>query len=269
MAQVVVISSFISHGAVGMAASTAALRALGHDVIQIPTVMLSNHPGYLRTAGLAMPPARLADMIDALDANRMFDGTAAILTGYLPSSRHVAAARDAVRRIRRRNPDVLYVCDPILGDDPRGLYIAESAARAIARHLIGMAEVVTPNRFELSWLTGLDVSSLEQAGAAAHTLQKSGPAAVAATSVPAGRDMLATHITSPHGSYCGQIKRLKKVPHGTGDLFAGLLTGFLITAHGPAEAAERSHAILADVVRLSAGRDILDLSPLTRIRAMP
>ena len=51
MARVLALSSHVAFGSVGLAAIVPALQWLGHEVIVMPTVVLSNHPGYARFAG--------------------------------------------------------------------------------------------------------------------------------------------------------------------------------------------------------------------------
>ena len=132
MARVLAISSQVARGHVGLSATALALERLGHEVWRLPTILLSNHPGHPRTAAVATPPDKLAAMIDALGANGWLEEVDAVLTGYLPSAAHVAVAAEAVTRVRARAARaVVYVCDPVLGDDPKGLYIAVEAAAAI------------------------------------------------------------------------------------------------------------------------------------------
>ena len=170
MSRVLIMSSWTSVGDVGLAAAAPVLQALGHDVTQLPTIILSNHPAWPRFAGQIMAPERLAEMIDALDANGLLDGHDALLTGYLPSAAHVALACDIVDRLARRGPRPKVVVDPILGDDPKGLYLAEEAALAVRDSLLPLADIMTPNCFELGWLTGRSVATLAEVRAAAASL---------------------------------------------------------------------------------------------------
>ena len=55
MARVLALSSYVAFGSVGLAATVPALHWLGHEVIALPTVVLSNHPGYPRFAGESIP----------------------------------------------------------------------------------------------------------------------------------------------------------------------------------------------------------------------
>ena len=193
MARVLAISSHVAYGSVGLAVTVPALQALGHEVIAVPTIVLSNHPGYQTFAGDAVPPASLERMIAALGANGWLEGVDAVLTGYLPTAEHVGVAERAILSTRAQSASALVVVDPVLGDDPGGVYIPEAAAIAIRDRLLRHARLLTPNRFELAWLSGLPVGGTDEAAAAALAL----PAPeVLATSIPAGTGRLATILTA-------------------------------------------------------------------------
>ncbi|MEQ1716669.1 MAG: PfkB family carbohydrate kinase [Hyphomicrobium sp.] len=266
MAKILVISSFLAHGAIGLGVINPAFRALGHTIFAVPAVVLSNHPRHVHVAKAEIPPDALSRMIAALDGNGWLEDLDAVLTGYLPSSAHVSAARDAVLLVRRRSPMAIYVCDPVLGDDPDGLYIAADAAAAIRDRLLPIASAATPNRFELAWLTGEPVTTPAEAVGAALRL---GPAVVAATSIPQGESELATLLVAGTETLEATVAKRARVPHGTGDLFAAVLTGLLAEGQPRAAAFETAHRIVDQVVVLSAGQDDLDLSPLTGLRSMP
>jgi len=136
------------------------LQALGHEVTQLPTAILSNHPGWPHHAGRPVSPEQLGAMIDAIDANGWLHGHDAFLTGYLPTVQQVGLARELISRLRRGQASPLIVVDPILGDDPGGLYLPEAVALAIRDELVPLGDALTPNRFELGWLTGLSITTL-------------------------------------------------------------------------------------------------------------
>ena len=154
MARILVISSQVVSGHVGLSAMVPALQAYGHDVLPVPTILLSNHPGLKPASGTRIEPATLDGIVQTLDQNGCLDRVDAVLTGYLPSAAHVAFAANAIARCRGRNPQLKVLCDPVVGDDPKGLYIDPAAAAAIRVTLVPIADIITPNRFELAWLTG-------------------------------------------------------------------------------------------------------------------
>jgi pyridoxine kinase len=222
MARVLVISSFVAHGHVGLQTIVPALTRLGHEVIQLPTVLLSNHPAHPHCAGSRTPPAQLAEMLDALDANGWLAETHAVLTGYLPSLAHVRFAANAAARLSARQPDAEFYCDPVLGDDPGGLYIDATAAAAVRDELAPLADWLLPNRFELQWLSGQNVEDVPSALEAAHSLKARG---VLATSIPGEHGMLANVLLIRGDAVQCTVKRRTDIPHGTGDLISALFLG--------------------------------------------
>lgn len=226
MARILAISSFVSFGTVGLQALGPALGALGHDVIAVPTVVLSNHPGFKHTSGTALSPETLKAMLAALTANGWIEGIDAIVSGYLPSSGHVAVVRELVGTIKSSRPLVPYVCDPVIGDDPQGIYIDPAGARAIKDLLVPIADLATPNRFELAYLSDRNVTGLADVGPAIARLRTK---SVLITSMP-GNDPteLANVLWSEGRLAITRVLRRANAPHGTGDLFSGLVLGHLM-----------------------------------------
>jgi pyridoxine kinase len=226
MARIVAISSQVASGHVGLSAIVPALQALGHDVIALPTVLLSNHPGRQATFGTRIAPDVVAAMFATLAGNGRLEGVDAVLSGYLPSAEHVRVVANCVRQLRAASPALVYLCDPVLGDDPKGLYIDPAAATAIRVELLPLADIVTPNRFELSWLlSGRPVDGPDTAIAAARLLAR--PLCVA-TSIPLDLERLATLAISLDRTDQAAVGRRSEVPNGSGDLLSALfLAGYL------------------------------------------
>jgi pyridoxine kinase len=256
MGTILAISSQVARGHVGLRAIVPALQALGHDVIMLPTVMLSNHPGHGAVAGQRIDPALLRQMLATLDGHGWLGSVDAVLSGYLPSAEHVAVAAEAVSLVRRHRPSATYFCDPVLGDDPKGLYIAEEAARGIAERLVPIADVIFPNRFELSWLAGQDVGGIADARAAAARFTT---VATVATSIPAAAGQLATVAVSKGDAWATDVARQEKVPNGTGDLLAALIAGRMVNGRTIPDAVGSSVDDVQKAICASSGRDELDL----------
>jgi pyridoxine kinase len=256
MGTILAISSQVARGYVGLSAVVPALNALGHEVIALPTIILSNHPGHGTAAGQRMDAAVLSRMLATLDAHGWLGEVDAVLSGYLPSPEHVAVVAEAVQRVRAHNPDAAYFCDPVLGDDPKGLYIAEDAARALATTLVPLADICFPNRFELAWLSSQLVTDVASAERAARAL---GPSVTVATSIPAADDGLATVAVTAAEVFVSVVPRLDNVPNGTGDLLAALFAGHRVNGCTVAEALELSVSGVQWAICTSATRDEMNL----------
>ncbi len=256
MGTILAISSQVARGYVGLGAVVPALQALGHEVIALPTVILSNHPGHGAVAGQRTDAALLSGMLATLDAHGWLAGVEAVLSGYLPTPGHVDVVAEAVGRVRAHTPAAAYYCDPVIGDDPKGLYIAEDAARALAGVLVPMADVTFPNRFELAWLTDQPVTDIPSAEYAARAL---GSSVTVATSIPAADDGLATIAVTAEGTWRTSVEKLDDVPNGTGDLLAGLFTGHRVNGCAVPTALESSVRSVQRAICASVGRDEMNL----------
>ncbi len=257
MATVLLISSDVAYGHVGNAAARFALQRLGHDVLALPTVVLSSHMGYRKVGGTRVAAETLGEMLAALSANNILAGVDAVLTGYLPSAAHVDVAVEAIAKVKVKHAQALVMVDPVLGDDPGGLYVDKSAAERVRDRLVPQAGILTPNRFELSWLSGKEVTNARTAQAAADAL---GMPSVLATSIPGDtKSQIDNVLISGATAMRASVKRRKSVPHGTGDLMAALLLAHLLSGKSQARALGLAVGGIEQVIEASAGAEELKL----------
>lgn len=270
MARILAISSQVAYGRVGLSIIVPALQALGHEVIALPSVILSNHPGHPRSGGFAVDPAELRAMSDALDANGWFGDIDGILTGYLPTTAHVGFAAETVNRVRAKNrlQSLTYLCDPIIGDTPKGLYIDPQAAAAIRDRLLPLADAITPNQFELGWLTG---ASLDGAAEPERWFAHIDSPITVATSMPDPEPGFLRNVAWQRGtSSMTRVRERAGAPHGTGDLFAAYILAALITGESLPSALGLATSGVDQVLAESTGLDALTLSALpSSLRALP
>jgi pyridoxine kinase len=260
MARVLVISSHVTHGNVGLTASVPALQGLGHEVWPLPTVLLASRPGLGQMARHAVPPSDLASMLAALEADGSWPHLDAVLTGYFPSPESVVAAADAIARIKRANPGITVMVDPILGD-AGALYVPEATARAIREHLLPLATIATPNLFELHWLAQCSVDDRAAIEAAVARLDI---ASIVVTSAEESADAIATLLIASGRITAFQSPRHPDIPNGTGDVFAGLLLGYLLHGQDQDSALVSALDDLDGVLTESEGRPVLQLSTLVK-----
>uniref|UniRef100_UPI003B519983 pyridoxal kinase n=1 Tax=Roseovarius indicus TaxID=540747 RepID=UPI003B519983 len=227
MARILILSSVVAMGHVGLSAGQPVCQRLGYDVTGVPTTVLSNHPAWPHVAGAAVDPGQIGAMVAALEANGWLADHEAVLIGYMPSAAHVEVAVDLIRRVRAVAPGARVVVDPILGDRPKGLYVPEDVAVAVRDRLVPMADVATPNLFELGWLTGRDCSDVDGATKAARAL---GVPVVHVTSPPLREPETGVLSVASAGVELYRSARAPDVPHGIGDVFAALIAAGLPVA---------------------------------------
>jgi len=248
MARVLAISSQVAWGPVGLTALVPPLQAMGHEVMALPTITLSNHPGHGVPKGFRTEPGQMAAIFTALKERGALGKVDAVLTGYFAS---VAQVEEAARAIPAINAPIVLV-DPVIGDGD-ALYVPEDVATAIRDRLLPLATLITPNAFELGWLSGISVSDEATALAAARRL---GTPEVLATSVPSTDDTLLTLAITKNAVARIQRQRLPHVPHGTGDFLSGAYLAERLSS-SPEQALPAAMRKLDRAIALSHGTDVL------------
>ncbi len=226
---VIVLSSFVARGSVGARAAFA-LERLGHRVWTLPTVILPWHPGHGRAHRMALPEADFAALCADLARSPWLSEVGGIITGYLGSAGQADAAATLVAAVKAANPAAFHLADPVIGDvnvgGTGGLYVPEPVAIAQRDRLVAIADISTPNRFELGWLTGRPVETLTEIAAAARAL---GPKRVVVTSAPAlMAGKIAVALVSANETIVAENQLIEGAPNGTGDLFSALFLSRLI-----------------------------------------
>jgi pyridoxine kinase len=248
------LQSEVVYGHVGQGAARFALQRLGHEVWAIPTVLLSNHAAYSRVEGEALAPERMQRLVEGLSGNGWLSQCNAVLSGYLGASGQAEIVADAVLRVKRAN-SAFYCLDPVIGDHGRA-YVKPGVAETIARTLLPLADIVTPNAFELVQLSGLPVRSPDEARAAIARL---GRPLVAATSIPDGANRIGVLAATREEAWFASAPHLDNVPNGAGDLFAALFVAARLSGAGLRDALARSTASIHHVLSKSRGYNELRL----------
>lgn len=239
------IQSEVVFGHVGNSAARFALNRLGHEVWAVPSVLLSAHAGYPNVAGRVSACGVMAELVEGLAANGWLGACDAVLSGYLGAADHAGLVGDTVLRVKRANPRALYCLDPVFGDDGR-TYARAGVADAMAQVLLPLADIVTPNAFELFSLTGIAVHGADDALEAARRL---GTPCVLATSVP-HEDQIGVLLYEKGEAWFAGTKRFHDAPHGAGDLLAALFLGHILTGVDHPEAMARAvGAVFAVIVQ--------------------
>nr|CAD6618573.1 pyridoxal kinase PdxY [Rhizobium sp. Khangiran2] len=248
---VIVISSHVVRGSVGNRAAVFALETLGFPVWALPTVVLPWHPGHGPSTRLKFAADEFDKAIDDLINARWLGEVSAVLTGYFANERQPKAVARLVRALQERNPSLLYVCDPVIGD-VGGLYIPQSTAEAIRDELLPLASVATPNRYELAWLAGSELDSNAAIMEAALAL---GPSRMLVTSaipmMAGGTGNL--YLTGTH-ALLAEHRLIDNPPNGLGDLLSALFLARLMTGADEERALQLATASVYEILARTAKR---------------
>lgn len=253
------VQSAVAYGHVGNSAAVFPLQRLGFSVWPVNTVLFSNHTGYGDWRGTVLPAEDVAEVIRGIEDRGVLGDCDAVLSGYLGDASLGRVVLDAVARVKAANPRAIYCCDPVMGDVGRGFFVRPGIPEFVRDHAVPAANVVTPNQFELEFLTGLSIATAGDALDAADRVRSLGPEVVLTTSlrredVPEGVvEMLAV---SDGGAWLVETPLLPIEVNGAGDAVCALFLAHLLGGRDPAEALSKAassiHAVLEATLRADA-----------------
>ena len=268
MKQVLSIQSSVAAGFVGNTVAGPVLTALGQHPLLVDTVLLAAHPGYGKRAGGAVPDAILADVLDGILTLTDTAGMHIVTSGYLGSAGQAAGIAALVDGWRGTSGGT-YILDPVLGDGGR-LYVAQDIADAMRAELLPRADIITPNHYELSWLSDRDVTGrADTAAAAAGLIDRHGLGAVIVTGVADG-SLTGDLLVGADGATMWQpADEAGKNVAGGGDLLTALLAGLLSLGRPLPDAFKAASRTAQSVIAASPdGRDLALLESLEAVRAL-
>ena len=224
------IQSCVSYGHVGNSAITFPLQRLGVQVYPIHTVMFSNHTGYGAWRGQVFETSLVEDVFTGIKERGVLGDCQALLTGYMGSKELGLSMIQALQDLKQINPHLVYCCDPVMGDVGRGLFVREGIPEFFKNEMLQYADIITPNHFELEYLSESSFSNLEEAILAAKKVMQCGPKVVVVTSLllEKSKDSIHVLVVDATSSYLITTPLLPISLNGTGDLTSALFTHFYL-----------------------------------------
>ena len=265
------IQSEVVYGHVGHQASRFILERMGHPVWAAPTVIFSNHLGHKTVTGRVLEAAQVRELIDGLRQLGVLGKANAILTGYLGAPETAELVAEVVAEVKAANPNAIYICDPVIGDQGH-MYVKPALADALQKILVPIADVLSPNVYELGLLTGSEVRSRDEARDALIALAaRTNARVVIGTGIPdaAHPDELAVlaldrdaGVEVPLDPTPIAMAVTKKFPifaSGTGDAFTALFTARYMKDRNVAPALKAAVAGMAEIVGATAAANADEL----------
>ncbi|GMA20450.1 pyridoxal kinase PdxY [Arsenicicoccus piscis] len=264
MTTILSIQSHVAYGHVGNSASVFPLQRIGVEVWPVPTVNFSNHTGYGAWRGPLIPAADVREVITGVGERDAFAEIDAVLSGYQGGADIAEVILAAVAEVKAANPAAIYACDPVMGNAKSGCFVAPQIPVLLREQVVPAADLITPNQFELGYLTGTEPRTLEDTLDAVERAQAMGPQTVLVTSVErpdAPADTLEMLAVTPAGAWIVQTPRLPIKCNGSGDVTAALFTAHLLQTSDPALALGRTASSVFDLIETTvrSGRRELQL----------
>jgi pyridoxine kinase len=275
--RVLSIQSAVAYGHVGNSAAVFPLQRLGHEVWPVHTVLFSNHTGYGAWRGPVLSGEDVHEVILGLEDRGVLAEVDLVLSGYQGSAEIAAVILDAVERVKKANRAAAYACDPVMGNADSGCFVEPAIPVLLRERVLPRADVITPNQFELGYLTGTDLtaaSDLRDILDAADAARAIGPSTVLVTSVlHAGQppDTIEMVTVTANGAWTVRTPRLAMHANGSGDVTAALFSAHLTESGDPSRALARTASSVFDLLvnTLDAGAGELRLVESQEAYAAP
>ena len=255
-----ILSSFVAASRIGGAAQQYVLAAHKIDPVLAPTVMFGRTPAR-GGRGEVTSPDVFRRMLGDIEADALFGMVDLIITGHFSDPEQIEIAAGVIGRVRNTErsqawgPRPLVLVDPVLGDAPQGLYVKYEVAQAVEEQLVPLADWITPNIWELAFLSDRQIDTAAQARDAARALGK--PALI--TSAPARDGEIGLLYVDKEEAVLFAHPRRERAPNGTGDLVTASFGAGLVEGKDPRDAAERAARAVAETLLVAQAWKSLEL----------
>ena len=251
MKQILSIQSAVTFGFVGNSVAAPVITTLGMQPLLIDTISLAAHPGYGTIAGGPTDQTQFCAILKALTTLCVLPKVNNVMTGYLGDARQAGPIHSMIQNWQAERKDGLYILDPVLGDGGR-LYVNNAVVDQIRQTLLPLANIVTPNQFELGLLTESKINTVHDAAKAAKTMLQQNPNLQTVIATGITNEELGISdikVTRHNVNTLDYVKR----PHGVaggGDLLTAILACWLTAGHDLnasfAAASRDAHHIIED-----------------------
>ncbi len=274
MTTIVSIQSSVAYGHVGNSAAVFPLQRLGVEVWPIHTVHFSNHTGYGQWRGPLLAADDVQEVVTGVEERGALAEVDAVLSGYQGGEDIGAVILDAVARVKAANPRAIYACDPVMGNAVSGCFVHPAIPVLLREQVVPRADLITPNQFELGFLTGTEPESLDEVLRSVEAARAMGPATVLVTSVlrpGAPEDTIEMLAVHGDGAWIVRTPRLPLKANGSGDVTAALFTAHLLDTGDAGTALARTVSSVFDLLSrtLESGRRELQLVQSQDVIAHP
>src|SRR6478736_3873218 len=229
------IQSAVAYGHVGNSAAVFPLQRIGVEVLPVYTVNFSNHTGYGAWRGPLISPDDVREVISGIEDRGVFGQIDAILSGY--------QGGEGIGDV---------IIDAVMGNAKSGCFVAPAIPVLLREKVVPVADIITPNQFELGFLTGTEPDTIESTLASADAARAMGPRTVLVTSVERpdrDPDTIEMLVVDDSGAWIAQTPLLPMKANGSGDVTAALFTAHYRRSGSAADALARTTSSVFDLLR--------------------
>jgi pyridoxine kinase len=211
---------------------------------------------------MILPVDGVAEIILGIEERGVLHECNGVLSGYLGDASLGEVILDAVKRVKRANPNAIYCCDPVMGDVGRGFFVRPGIPEFMRDRAAPVATVITPNQFELEYLANRSVTDLESAFAAVELVMAVGPRVVLVTSLrrpDARSDRIEMLAVEENRAYLVETPLLPLAVNGAGDMTAALFFAHWLKSGSVRDALEVTAAAVFTVLEATVKSDTREI----------
>lgn len=236
--KVLSIQSHVTYGYAGNKAAVFPMQKLGIEVSPIYTVQLSNHTQYNHFNGSFFSAKDIQNVIDGLKENGFLAKQNAILSGYIGNLEVAKVIANTVKDLKNSNHRSIYCCDPVFGDkydeDETGhIFASKDHPNIFLEYLLPLADIVTPNLFELSVLSNTEINSYADIAKACQALidktgKKDQIVIVTSVSFDKAKTGIAVYRNGSFSHIESQKYKVQPKVSGSGDITAAMFLSYIL-----------------------------------------
>lgn len=228
MKRIVTIQDISCVGRCSLTVALPIISALGIECAVIPTAVLSNHTAFGGFTFCDLTD-QITPIVDQWEAEGL--GFDAIYTGYLGSFEQIRIVSHVIDRLKAQNPALRVIVDPAMADFGRLYTGFDEAFAKEMTSLCKKADIILPNLTEASYMLGIPYPEHGCTEAEYREILRRLSAigcpttVLTGVSLQNGRIGAMSYTQASDTFFCYENEHLAAQFHGTGDIFASVVTG--------------------------------------------
>ena len=229
MKKILTIAGFDPSNGAGITKDLDVFSSLGIHGMSVPTCIVVQGPKGVQDV-YPTPYVQFFEMLDNVGKGSLVDG---VKIGVLWNETYIERIRSYLDNFAEGNPEV--VVDPVMMSKNGKELLTEKGLKSLIELVFPVADVVTPNIPEASFITSREIKNLEDVKLCAKEILNMGPKTVIVKGGHLSGEPVDLFFDGKE-FITWKKRRLNREVHGTGCTFSSLITAFLINGYDKREA---------------------------------